>query len=491
MGRKLTEETKRKISLTRKKQEQEKKLALAHLKGTAPNPAGIAKPSKPGILIRRRDTAWAENALNLTPSKIRAILQGTQSGQLRDWADFCDGLIGMDAHLASLVITRKNAVAAHKLTVEPAIEQASDRAVADFIQAQLDRIPNMRGVVSHLLHGMFTGAAVAEIDWEVRWVAGDWQYWIKDIRPLHLRKFSYDDELKLRVDDSHSPGHGERLEDYPDNFIVHTPGVLSPYPNVDGYMRPAAWYSAFKRKGLTYWLAGAERFAFPAMLAVAPQNADETVLDNLRKDLENMTADAIAVVKQGVELRPLFSGAAGGDVVWLTLAKYLDAQMTKLITGGTLTVDAGSAGSYALGEVHERTRNDLSVGDAESLAETIKRSVVASLLRLNSHWLPSAASPTVYFEGVEQFDPLQPHHMASGLFTKNDIRRDVGYPPLPVGRGGDEGFSPDPELMKLAQQERNLIRLEGLIKSGELTPEIIQRLTGVAASPSEGEQSEE
>lgn len=437
--KKHTAATKQKIAATRKRQEDEKKIKLALFA----HEAELVEKEKPkstdelrSLIFSLRQDVYRSNFTSLTADRVSAVLDSTKNGTLRDWADFCDSIVERDPQLAMLLTLRKMAVAGKPIAIEPRSESAADRFVASFVQKKIDAIPRLRNLVSHLLHAIFTGVAIAEIDWEYDPLTGT--YGVQCIRPLHARKFAFDESLCLTVNDTASEINGERLGDYRGKFIVHTPQVLSPYPVLDGLLRPAAFYSFFKRKGLSYWLGGAERFAFPSILATVPQNTDPTVLQNIRADLERLTSDAISVVKAGVNVQPIVNGTAGGDVVWERLESYIDDQLAKLIVGGTLSTDIGGAGSFALGKVHDARFNSLSVADAETLSETLQECLVKPIIEMNAHLLPTVECPLVFFDGVEQYPEIKQHHIMAGVATKNDLRRELGLPRLPRELGGED-----------------------------------------------------
>lgn len=65
------------------------------------------------------------------------------------------------------------------------------------------------------------------------------------------------------------------------------------------------------------------------------------------------------------------------------LFAVLGAEMSKAVLGQTLTTEQGSKGSQALGRVHDGVRKDIKEFDARSIAETIRRDLIAPLVRMN------------------------------------------------------------------------------------------------------------
>jgi hypothetical protein len=266
-----------------------------------------------------------------------------------------------------------------------------------------------------------------------------------------LKKFAFDEELNIVVDDPTIPEiNGKRLCDFPSKFIVHAPAVLSNYPNVDGLLRAAVWPYFFKKRGIGYWASGCERFAFPLLYAVVSNNADAAQLNAIKQGIESLKNEGGTAVKDNVKIETISNGAAGGDQVWRMFVNYWDAALAILIVGATLNVDTVSQGgaARALGEVHERVRNDLALADAEKLARTLERDLAQAILDMNAHHFDFAPiCPQLFFDGVEEYPLIQQWHVEKGIIRLNQLLSAVSLPRLPRQIG--DIFIPPGEALDL------------------------------------------
>jgi phage gp29-like protein len=88
------------------------------------------------------------------------------------------------------------------------------------------------------------------------------------------------------------------------------------------------------------------------------------------------------------------------------LARFCNQEISKAILGNTLSTEVSSSGgNRALGEVHERTEEDIATDDAAALAETIRRDLVAPIVQFN---MPEGTPiPRIAFISEEQVDLLK------------------------------------------------------------------------------------
>jgi phage gp29-like protein len=79
----------------------------------------------------------------------------------------------------------------------------------------------------------------------------------------------------------------------------------------------------------------------------------------------------------------LLEAARTGTVTYQDLCEYFDRAVSKILLGQTLTSEPGSSGSYSLGQVHNDVRLDIVKSDADSMCETINRTVVRWIVDYN------------------------------------------------------------------------------------------------------------
>lgn len=441
-NKKQSDETRKKISDTRKATEAKKRETLLKFESL-----GFSKEEAAALIKLSRQDSSIRDFVGLTAERVRSLILSGESGQLRDWADFCDSLLRYDAHLDGVIRIRKAQVAGKPLAVQPSDETEEALACSLFVERALKNTRNLNTMVSHLLHAAYTGIGVCEIVWT--YDALENAYW-PSIVPLHLKKFGVDENLCVKIDDPLSPEvNGQPLKAFPNKFICHTPQEISPYPNVDGILRVAAFPSFFKRRGITFWLAGAERYAFPQQTLTVPAQCDPSVMAYIAGQFENITSQGLAILKEGIQLNTVSAGASGGDQVWAGINKFMNSEITKLILGGTLNVDTSAQGgaARALGEVHERARLDLVLADAEKLCRTLERDLARAILEMNAHLFTRIVVPELFFDGLA-YPALEQWQVGTGAFTWNEFRKSLTYPALPK-KVGDRFMKPGDDLNAL------------------------------------------
>lgn len=100
--------------------------------------------------------------------------------------------------------------------------------------------------------------------------------------------------------------------------------------------------------------------------------------------LEQLTTNGVATFSDRADIEIIWpERGRGGKPEHHDLCEWLGMEMSKCVLGQTMTVEQGERGARSLGEVHDRVRKDIREGDAVAMASTIRRDIVAPLVRLN------------------------------------------------------------------------------------------------------------
>jgi phage gp29-like protein len=131
--------------------------------------------------------------------------------------------------------------------------------------------------------------------------------------------------------------------------------------------------------------------------------------------------------------------AGDSSTVYPQIAALAEAQMSKLIAGATLAVDAGgpgSKGSYALGAVHEERAYALKRADARRLEEMFVRDVSSWFIAWNG--LDAAAPPRLRIQisrgTLERAQVLEKIGQIVDL-DEDQIREEFSLRTPPPGKG--------------------------------------------------------
>lgn len=386
------------------------------------------------VLMTLRETK--HGGLPLTPQAVQAVLVSTENGQMERIAEFFDQMLEGDPHLAGLYRTRIQAISGKDMEVEPADDSDISKRAAEFIRIALSKVLGFNDALAHLSKALFTGLSLDEKVWEyIDAKLGDERIsflGIERLNPIHLKKLRFDQDFELVITTRFGGNEEIKVSEHPNSFVCHSPNIGGEYPNKRGLFRQCAWFYLFKKLGMKYWLGGAEKFSFPVIFGKVPDVTPLNIRQDIEAQLRQMATDSVGVIDNNVDVLTIGGQVTGGSDVWSVLEAYFDSQYTKLILGGTLTVEAGTThGSKALGEVHERVREDFMMADAVALAETIKMGMIVPLLEQNLHLFGGVMPPVpnIYFDVKKrEFDKIEEWHVRAGVIRNNDVRRQLGLP---------------------------------------------------------------
>ena len=402
--------------------------------GEAMPPSKGAPPAVFPIAVNPAPNAFAPAPINdrfplvigqqLTLSYIASVFRLATTGYRQQLVDLLNELLEQDAHLFSVVSKRITSSAVGRVAITPCKlpDDHPDRQdaedLANFVENELDRIPDLTRSLAELLWAVYYGLSAQEIYW-----TRDSDGWhIERLSFIHSRRLSYPDYQSWSVhiwdqgqvygwsapwgsSPTNSNMFGLRIEDYPGKFVVHTPQLRGDYPTRDGIGRQTATWAAFKRiggRGASEYL---ERFAKPLMDVTFTRGADEHghAVPASEEDIA-LAATIAASIGPGsgsfashadtIKINTISHGeGTSGKLTWEAWMGLCNAEMSKASLGGTLGTEVGKGGgNRSLGEVQERAETDLEKYDCNALAETIRRDIVAWIVRLNRpnmmHLLP-------------------------------------------------------------------------------------------------------
>lgn len=312
----------------------------------------------------------------LTPARMVTILEQAEQGEPAEWYALAEAMEERDPHYASVLSTRKRAVAALDILVDAASDDARDVAAADMVRELVER-DTIRDDLVDVLDALGKGASITEIVWRTeasRWMP-DRLIW-RD--PRWLRWSRHDLTTPLLLADGHPLGQPLA----PAKWIVHRPAIKSGLPVRGGLARAVAWVSLFKSYALKDWMTFAEAFGMPKRLGKYPASASEQDRRTLLRALAGIGVDFAAAIPEGMTVEMLETGITGSTDLYERLLAYLDQQVSKAVLGQTGTTDA-IAGGHAVGRVHDDVREDIRDADARQLAAVLGRDLIRPMVDLN------------------------------------------------------------------------------------------------------------
>ncbi|WP_245427363.1 DUF935 domain-containing protein [Pleomorphomonas carboxyditropha] len=350
--------------------------------------AEIATPT----LYGRRRTIEERVAGALVPERLAHILRQAQLGETRDYLTLAMEMEERYLHYASQLQTRYLALDGIAPSVE--VPDGVPKAIGDFVH-EIVEDPEFGEMASMTSDGIGKGYAVPETMWEYeRKRLRPVKYIFRDQRFFRLDRLTHTD-IRLDVD-----GSFEGVELPAAKFIRHVPRIRAGVTSRAGLARPAAWAFMLQAFTLQDWAGFTEVYGIPMRLGRYNQNASDTDKRSLLNGLRMFANDGAAIIPEGASVEMFKVEGSHGSAVFGGLLEYVDASISKLVVGQTMTADSGS--SEAQAKVHNEVRLDIIKADCRQRARTVNRDLIQWAVALN--FGPQERYPTVQWPVAEPED---------------------------------------------------------------------------------------
>ncbi len=402
---------------------------------------------------------WHQSvASGLTPGRLAAILQGATEGNAHDYLTLAEEMEERDLHYASVLGTRKLAIAGLAIRVEAASDDAEDVRRADQLKEIVDS-PEFGELQADLTDAMGKAYAVSEIMWDRS--GKTWNPARFEPRDQRFFQFDRDTGRELRLLDEADMVNGVALAPY--KFIVHLPRIRSGLPIRGGLARLAA--VAYMCKAWTWkdWMGFADIFGMPMRVGRYGPGASKDDIATLMSAVANLGSDAAAVIPDSMRIDfTQAANVAGAGDFFKGLAEWWDKQVSKAVVGQTMSTDDGS--SQAQATIHNEVRLDLLQADAKAESNTLNRYFVRPWCDLN--FAPGRKYPKLIIDvpqpedikilisALEKLVPL-------GLKVEQSVIRDKLNLPAPAAGAevlGAPVSVPSKALAQAANSEQALVK---------------------------------
>ena len=186
----------------------------------------------------------------------------------------------------------------------------------------------------------------------------------KHYDPIHRKLLKYQGSMD-----------GVSIDDFPDMLFVGSERDLGIYAE----LLPAVLY---KRGDMSDWAQFCNIFGMPVReytYDAGDEDARRRVIDDARRQ----GANAAYIHPKGSELKLVEAGnKTGSSDLYRTFAEYWDSKMSIRVLGNTLTTDAKSTGTQALGSVHKEEEDEMNSDDRDFILDILNydmRPIFASL----------------------------------------------------------------------------------------------------------------
>jgi phage gp29-like protein len=314
-----------------------------------------------------------------------------------------------DDQVQATFAQRRLAVVSHEVEVEAASESAVDQRAADHLREVLQAI-RWDDVTAKMLFGVFYGFAVGECIW----ARDGGTITLETIKVRKQRRFRWTPDGELRLLTMKKP-QGESMPERKFwTFSVGADNDDEPYGL--GLAHWLYWPVYFKRNGIKFWLVFLEKFAGGTAIGKYPRTATR---DDQRKLLEALRAiqtDSGVVLPEGMAIE-LLQIARSGTADYVELLRLMDAAISKVVLGQTMTTDNGS--SLSQSQTHLTVRDQIVKADADMVCESFNHGPVRWL----TEWNHPGAKPPRVWRRLENAPDL------SAQATREKLVFDMGFAP--------------------------------------------------------------
>ncbi|PAT41205.1 hypothetical protein CK623_02900 [Vandammella animalimorsus] len=318
----------------------------------------------------------------LTPTKLAAILDQAENGDVIAQFDLFEDMEEKDGHIAAELGKRRRAALVDWSIDPPDNPSAAEQKAAAELTELVAEIADFEDVLFDVTDAIGKGFACLEIEWHKvgpyhvpRHITHRPQSWFT----LHRGQRQ---ELRLRTGSTDADGIvGERL--WPFGWITHVHRAKSGYLERTAMFRALVWPYLFKNYSVGDLAEFLEIYGIPVRIGKYPHGASDKEKTTLLRALVGIGHNAAGIIPEGMQLE--FMDAARGDPeAFRLMIEWCERTQSKVILGATLTSGAdGKSSTNALGNVHNEVRKDLRDSDIRQLGSTLTRDLLYPLAALN------------------------------------------------------------------------------------------------------------
>ena len=307
--------------------------------------------------------------------------------KLGNGAEILEGLTA-DGHLCSVIQSRKLGTLKKEFNWEPGtIGEDKPTRQAKLLSARLAEDLE-RVDLYNLLSGILDAPLYGMTPIEISWAPGNDRLRITNLEAKPSRWFGYNDKNEPRFVSMHNQWDGQELPFGKFVMARHFPTYDNPFGL--RLLSRCFWPVVFKKGGIKFWVTLAEKWGMPFLIGQYRPGAPKAEQQDMLSKLIGMVRDACAVIPQGGTVQVLESGKGSGSAeIHSGLKAAMDAEMSKVIMGQTLTAEVSDkGGSRAQGQVHEDILEDFRQGD-QTLVKIVMEEIAWVYGQVNAPGVPS------------------------------------------------------------------------------------------------------
>ena len=322
-----------------------------------------------------------------------------------------------DALVGACIRRRKSAVKSLEWGLDRGQAASRTAKAVEGMLAELD----LERIIGQILEATLYGYQPMEVQWQR--VGG--LLVPVDVQAKPPEWFCFDADNQLRFKTRSNPMLGELLPDRKFLLPRQDPTYQNPYGFAD--LSLCFWPLVFKKGGMKFWLAFAEKFGSAFSVGKLPRSASNQERAELLDSLEALIQDGVATIPDdgSVELVEMAGKSASADL-YERLVLHCRGEIAIALLGQNQTTEA-SANKASAGAGLKVTE-DLRDGDAKIVAACVNQ-LIRWICELN--W-PGQAAPVWSLWDQEAQDKLQAardksNYDAGARYTNAYWQRAYGY----------------------------------------------------------------
>lgn len=347
-----------------------------------PQPEPTPAPTRVEIVTTSSALDFADSwaGYKLTPDRLAWILRLADWGAPAQMYDAFESVVLSDGHTRGLYENGLDSVCV-PWTWRAADDRRGSVQAAQEI-AEITAGLDMESAIEHIALAPYYGNSYVEIAWVTR---ADGRQVPAELVCVPHRRFIFDDQFRPRLTSEADPYPGAPLERRAGSSWIKAETRRWRRQVQAGVLRTVAWWCVFKRMSVRDWLLFAERFGIPMIVGKPGNNDSQETRKALKEAIAALGTEGRAILGGDATIQVLDQAlrAGGGDHLHQGITQLANSEISKCLTGGTLTSDTGGPGSFALGQVHEAKEHKFHLARARRIGTYLRRDLAREYLVRN------------------------------------------------------------------------------------------------------------
>lgn len=293
-----------------------------------------------------------------------------------------------------------------------------------------------------ILQARLFGYQPMEITWEED--GGRWMPHDVKAKPCEWFAFNNQNDLKLRGN-LYSTNNLQDLP--PGKFLMarNKPSYKNPYGQ--SVLSRCFWPATFKKGDIRFLMTFVEKYGMDWAVGKHPRGESKEKINELLDMLENMIQDAVAAIPDDSSIELKESDKVGSSDVYLSVSRFFEQKIDKVLVGSELVTSSGEHGTHALGKAQIDKVSGVVTNDLATLKEDTMDQLLQLIWRYNGF-----PDPVPTFNCYLQDEAGKEHAERDEALTRAGVRFTKEYWQREYNLDEDEFEVQDPEAQTSGPQ---------------------------------------